>query len=232
MRDDDFARWQRRDDGRHPIAGDRLAQGVVVLVGANEGRVEHEVFVLLIRSERGEHALPDAGLRPTGEALVGPLILAVPFSGRSPQCAPERSSHKPALTNKRLSLAFRPGPVFLPASKLALRAHWTSVSSYRLTMPRAPNQLMPNASIKPSVPRLTFDPCSSAGSGVTRISAGVSRSVRNTRRPLKFSGDCPKALSKCGLWSSCDTMDAIDEILLNVRQSPPQGPEERISRAC
>src|SRR5262245_31607518 len=49
-------------------------------------------------------------------------------SGRSCQCAPERSTHRTPLTNRRLSSAVRPGSPGLPGSRLSIRRHCASDS--------------------------------------------------------------------------------------------------------
>lgn len=54
-----------------PFSGRRL------LMGTDQGGVEHEILVLGIVDRRFEYALPHAGFGPPGEALMQALPLAV-----------------------------------------------------------------------------------------------------------------------------------------------------------
>src|SRR5690606_496057 len=66
-------------------------------------------------------------------------------SGSSLHCAPDRRTQRTPLTNRRLSVAVRPGSDFLPGNMSSIRAHCLSLSSYRFVMRCAPNQLMRSA---------------------------------------------------------------------------------------
>lgn len=57
---------------------------------AHQGRVEHQVFVVAVLDQLGEHLLPHAGLGPAGEAGMDALPLAVAFG----QMLPERAGTK------------------------------------------------------------------------------------------------------------------------------------------
>jgi len=95
---------------------------------ADQGAVEHQVGVVAILDQLGEHPLPDTGLGPAGEAGVDALPLAVAL-GRSGQCAPDRRTHKTPFTNNRLSAAVRPGSPALPGSSGPIRDHCASFNS-------------------------------------------------------------------------------------------------------
>jgi hypothetical protein len=62
-------------------------------VSANQGCVEHEIFVAAVFGESLENALPHAGLGPARKAGVNAFPL--PYrSGRSCKCATDRSTHR------------------------------------------------------------------------------------------------------------------------------------------
>ena len=81
-----------------PFSGRRL------LMGANDGAVDHQVEVVAILGQCGEDPISDAGLRPSAEtgmdALPDPVTLR-----RSHQHAPERKTHRQSFTKRRLSVA-------------------------------------------------------------------------------------------------------------------------------
>lgn len=72
--------------------------------------------------------------------------LYLPYrEGRSCQRAPDRKTHKTALTNSRLSSPLRPGSPRFPSKNFSIRAYCKSVSSYRFAIPCAPNRLIRGA---------------------------------------------------------------------------------------
>lgn len=58
-----------------------------LLVGPDEGRIEHHVRVLRIIDESPKHPLPHAVLRPTRKAFVHALPFAIPLGQLVPLCA-------------------------------------------------------------------------------------------------------------------------------------------------
>src|SRR5262249_36660767 len=67
------------------------------------------------------------------------MLFHLPYrSGRSCHQAPDRSTHKTAFTNSRLSTPVRPRSPGLPGSRCAIRCHCASESSYRPIIIRAP----------------------------------------------------------------------------------------------
>jgi len=72
-----------------------------LLVGADQGGIEHQILVVGIAGERGEDLLPDAGLGPAREALVDGLVLAVSLRNVLPTRAgpqnPQNTVHKPTV---------------------------------------------------------------------------------------------------------------------------------------
>src|SRR6516164_10419 len=69
-----------------PLFG-RTFSGGGLLVGSDEGGIEHQVLVLRVIDESREHPLPDARLRPAREARVD----ALPFAVSLGQLVPLRS---------------------------------------------------------------------------------------------------------------------------------------------
>src|SRR5262249_49476995 len=68
-----------------PPFGTTLSGGRL-LVGSDEGSVEHQVLVPRVAGQLGKNPLPDARLRPAREALVHALPLAVPLGQFVPLC--------------------------------------------------------------------------------------------------------------------------------------------------
>jgi len=110
-----------------------LFSGHRLLVSADKmvSRTRYSFLRSLMRTSRTRSHVPFLAQR---SKRVWTLFHLPYRADRSCQFALECSTHS------TLSAADRPASPFLPGSRLSMRRHWASVSSYRLTTPHAPNQ--------------------------------------------------------------------------------------------
>jgi hypothetical protein len=72
----DLGRQSTSGTPQRLILGPPFSAGCL-LVGSNDGAVDHQVLIVAVGGERGEHVLPHAGMTPAAEAAMYCLPLAV-----------------------------------------------------------------------------------------------------------------------------------------------------------
>jgi hypothetical protein len=102
-------------------------------MGANDGSVDHGIFVVGIGGQMLEYIFPYTPLRPTAQARMDYAKVAKALR----QVAPRNTGAiaiSTASTNRRLSLAGRPSLPFRPGNKPSMRCHWSSRNPYRFVL--------------------------------------------------------------------------------------------------
>jgi hypothetical protein len=110
-----------------------------LLVDAHHGGIEHEILVVGIGVSESNTPSHTPALAQRVKRLWTDLYL--PYrSGKSSHRAPDRKIHKTPFTNNRLSSPLQPGSPTLPGNSGASCSHWSSETSYRLTIAKAPDR--------------------------------------------------------------------------------------------